>query len=145
MFLQEPHRTTRTYRALLANVGKEIFGPGHHLEPYYAAALAQYRLEFLFRSQSLDSKYKPARYHILLASRILLEPANPPLPNSHEMRKYAERLMDKFWDATEADRVFQRAARIVDKVAEGNFHRDRIRTQPFTDKLTKECLEEAKR
>lgn len=143
MFLEEPHRTTRTYRALLSNVGKEIFGPGHRLEPYYVAALAQYRLEFLFRSQALDAKYKPARYHILLAARILLEPGKPPAANSHDMRKYAERLMAKFWDVNESDKIFQQAAGIVDKVAGGNFHRDHIRTQPFTEALRKECIAQA--
>lgn len=143
MFLEEPHRTTRTYRALLGNVGKEIFGPAHRLEPYYAAAFAQYRLEFLFRSQSLAAKYKPARYHILLASRIILEPGEPPAPNSHEMRRYSERLMEKFWDANESDKVFQRAAGIVDTVAESNFHRDHIRTQPFTDRLRNKCIAQA--
>lgn len=145
MFLEEPHRTTRTYRALLSNVGKEIFGPGHRLEPYYVAALAHYRLEFLFRSQALDAKYKPARYHILLASRILLEPANPPAANSNEMRKYSERLMAKFWDANESDKIFQQAAGIVDKTAEGNFHRDHIRTQTFTESLRKECVAQAEK
>jgi hypothetical protein len=92
MFLEEPHRTTRTYRALLDNVGREIFGPSHRLESYYCAAFAAYRLEYLFRNQILDSQYKPARYHILLAGRILLEPENPPAPNSHDMKRYAERI-----------------------------------------------------
>jgi AIPR protein len=139
MFLMEPHRTTRTYRALLSNLGKDIFGPSHRLEPYYASAYGLYRLEFLFRNQTLDTKYKPARYHILLAARLLLEPSPPPAFNSHEMERYANRLMDKFWDAAVAERIFQQAASIVDAVAKGNFDRDRIRTQPFTESLALEC------
>jgi hypothetical protein len=139
MFLEEPHRTTRTYRALLDNVGKEIFGPSHRLEPYYAAAFAAYRLEYLFRNQILDAKYKPARYHILLAARILLEPTNPPAANSHEMRKYAERVSTTLWDAQKAESLFHRAAAVVDTTASGNFNRDHIRTQPFTDTLKEEC------
>ena len=38
MFLQEPHRTTRNYSALKEKVGKEIFGEGHRMEPYYLSA-----------------------------------------------------------------------------------------------------------
>jgi AIPR protein len=139
MFLEEPHRTTRTYRALLGNVGKEIFGAGHRLEPYYAAAYALYRLEYLFRGQTLDAKYKPARYHILLAARTLLEPSKPPTPNSHEMKRYADRIAEVFWDAQRAEDVFKQAAAIVDSTASGNFHRDHIRTEPFTISLKLEC------
>jgi hypothetical protein len=139
MFLEEPHRTTRTYRALLDNVGREIFGPSHRLESYYCAAFAAYRLEYLFRNQILDSQYKPARYHILLAGRILLEPENPPAPNSHDMKRYAERISTILWDAHQADDLFRRAAALVDATAVGNFNRDHIRTQPFTDTLKQNC------
>ena len=47
MFLQEPHRTTKTYRLLSAKVGKEMFCEGDRLEPYYLAALALVKLEYL--------------------------------------------------------------------------------------------------
>lgn len=139
MILAEPHRTTRTYRALLDKVGTEIFGANHRLEPYYAAASALYRLEYLFRSGALDAKYKPARYHILLAARKLLEPDEPPLPNSAKVGAYADRLAEAFWDSIKAEAVFLEAARVVDDVAEGNFHRDHIRTQPFTQELLVKC------
>jgi AIPR protein len=138
MFREEPHRTTRTYRSLLGNVGKEIFGPSHRLEPYYAAAYAAYRLEFLFRNQLLDPKYKPARYHILFAARLAAAPSHPPRANSGDMRRYAETLMQLMWDASKADRLLQDAAAAVEVAAGGNFDRDHIRTQPFTDRLKDE-------
>lgn len=139
MFLEEPHRTTRTYKALLANVGRDIFGPAHRLEPYYAAAYALYRLEYLFRSGALDPKYKPARYHILLAARKLLEPDSPPLANSRAAAVYADRLSQSFWDSNKAEKIFLKAAEVVDETAEGNFDRDHIRTQPFTETLLVKC------
>jgi AIPR protein len=61
VFLEEPHRATRSYRTLLEGVGKSIFASDHRLEPYYLAAFILYRLEFIFRNQLLDPKYKPAR------------------------------------------------------------------------------------
>jgi hypothetical protein len=85
VFLEEPHRTTRSYAALRNMLGKSIFGPDHKLEPYYLAALALYRLEYLFRNQALDAKYKPARYHILLAVRLLMTSAQPPATTSNAM------------------------------------------------------------
>ena len=65
MFLNQPDRTTKNYRVIRALLGNSIFGKNHRLEPYYVAALAHYRLEFLFRNRTMDSKYKAARYHLL--------------------------------------------------------------------------------
>ncbi len=67
MILQEPHRTTRTYRLLASQVGKDIFNNSDKLEPYYAAAFALFKLEYLFRAKRIDPKFKPARWLILLA------------------------------------------------------------------------------
>ena len=50
MFLNEPHGTTRSFRRLRDRIGQDIFNPQHKLDPYYAAGLAHYRLEFLFRN-----------------------------------------------------------------------------------------------
>jgi hypothetical protein len=139
-FLEEPHRTTRTYRALLQQLGKSIFGPQDRLEPYYYAASAHYRLEFLFRNGLLDSKYKPARYHILLAARLLTQWTPVPRANSHEMARYCEPLIKIIWDGSQSEKVLQQAAQIVEATASGDFHRDRIRTQPFTEDVKKKCL-----
>ena len=139
MFLEEPHRTTRTYRALLEKLGTGIFGPDHKLEPYYLAAFAAYRLEYLFRNQQLDSKYKPARYHVLMAARLLKAPRRPPQPNSRDMQRYCDAMQEDFWDTNQAEEVFRRAARVVDSVAQGNYHRDHVRTQTFTERVRDAC------
>jgi hypothetical protein len=139
IFLEEPHRTTRTYRALLGQLGKSIFGPDDRLEPYYYSASALYRLEFLFRNNLLDVKYKPARYLILFAARLLLNPESPPRPNSREMARYCEPLIKLAWDQSKSGEAFQRAAKVTEKIAKGNFHRDNIRTQTFTEEVKKEC------
>ena len=135
MFLEEPHRTTRNYGSLLERVGTDIFGMDHKLEPYYLAALALYRLEFLFRNQQLEAKYKAARYHLLLAARILATDQVPPRPNANQMVACCNSLVPVFATASEAEELFKRAAEVVDAAAAGNFHRDRIRTQPFTEEV----------
>ena len=136
MFLNEPHRTTRNYAALKSKVGGDIFGKGHRMEPYYTAAFALYKLEFLFRSGKLEAKYKPARFHILLAMRVLANPdPMPKMMNSKEMEKYCQKIMDALWDSTKADFLLLESARIVDEAAAGNFHRDNIRTEPFTQRV----------
>jgi len=139
--LNEPHRTTRNFKALLDKVGTSIFGADHRPESYYAAASALYRLESLFRNGSIDAKYKPARYHILMAARLLASPGNPPRPNSNEMAKFADELTEKLWDQTVAERLFTDAVAVVDEMAGGDLHRDNIRTQPFTEAVTRRCRE----
>lgn len=140
MFLQEAHRTTRNYSALKDKVGKEIFGKGHRMEPYYTAAYALYKLEYLFRSGKLEPKYKPARFHILLAARMLGNP--DPLPkfmNSYEMENYCKPIMETLWDATKSDDLITFAAEAVDAAAGSNFDRDNIRTEPTTKNVIAKC------
>jgi hypothetical protein len=139
MFLGEPHRTTRSYASLQSRVGEDIFVDGHRLEPYYVAAFTLYKLEYLFRNRKLETKYKAARFHILLAARLLATSASPPPMNSHEMERYCKTITDILWDPTKSDDLLARAAKAVDVVAQGQFHRDNIRTQPFTEKLVAHC------
>jgi hypothetical protein len=136
MFLGEPHRTTRSYRALLERVGKTIFAPSDRLEPYYVSALALYRLEYLFRNQLLDSKFKPARFQIILALRLQLTGSQLPRMNAREMERYCTPLMQTLWDPGHSETAFAEAAKVVDTVAKGNFDSDSLRVQPFTEKLT---------
>ncbi len=145
MFLNEPHRTIRSYAALKAKVGKDIFGKGHRKEPYYAAAYTLYKLEYLFRSGKLEGKYRPARYQILMATRILSN--TDPMPaldkfNSGEMKRYAQTIIDKLCDANKSDELLTRAARVVDSVAASNYDNDIIRTEPFTQKVIELAQEE---
>jgi hypothetical protein len=139
MFLEEPHRTTRSYRALLERVGSTIFAANDRLAPYYVAALALYRLEYVFRNQSLDSAFKPARYQILLAFRLLNAAQKLPRMNSREMEQYCTPLMDLLWDSAKAEAAFRAAAHAVEYVADGQFDSDRLRTQPFTEELRDYC------
>lgn len=132
IFLELPHRTTRNYKALLRTVGTDIFNVQHRLEPYYVAAYAHYKLEYLFRSQALASELKAARYHILLGFRLLANGSALPRFNSHEMRRYCQKLMEILWDDGRCRDVFQASADMIRQVAAGNMHRDNIRTEPFT-------------
>lgn len=135
MFLKLPHRTTRNYKALLRQIGTGIFNTEHRLEPYYVSAYAHYRLEYLFRNQTLKAELKPARYHLLLAYAFLTQPGNAPPMNSHEMMRYCAPIMDSLWDDDRSRDMFLSAANHVNAVAAGNLQRDHIRTEPFTNLL----------
>jgi hypothetical protein len=143
IILEEPHRTTRNFRALIEKVGTEIFGADHRLEPYYLAGVALYRLEYFFRNGTIDPRYKPARHHILLAARLLASGQRPPRANSREAARYADELVAVFWDSDKGEDLVKRAVCIVDTVAGGDLNRDNIRTQPFTQAVTDACRAEA--
>jgi hypothetical protein len=132
MFLNEPHRTTRNFAGLKAKVGVEIFARGHRMEPYYVAALALYKLEFLFRNFKLEPKYKPARYHILLAMRLLIAGYTMPAVGANAMESYCQKIADVLQDANKSEEIVLKAAQIVEEAAAGNLNRDNIRTEPFT-------------
>jgi hypothetical protein len=138
-FLSEPHRTTRNFKSLLDRVGKDIFSAEHKLELYYASAFALYKLEYLFRTQRLDAKYKPARFHLLMAARLMADGKPNSPPNSNDAAKRSLAFADLLSDPKKAEELFKKAASAVDDVANGNLHRDNVRTQPFTEQLIVRC------
>ena len=135
IFLEVPHRTTRNYKALLKTVGTDIFSAQNKLLPYYLAGFAHYRLEFLFRNQTLPPDLKAARYHLLLAFRLLCSEDSLPRFNSHEMDRYCEPIKSTLWDDVDSKAKFEEAAVHIRAIAAGNLHRDNIRTEPFTNQL----------
>jgi hypothetical protein len=139
MFMDEPHRATRSFGSLKAKVGKEIFVDGQRSEPYYAAAFALYRLEGLFGKGILERKFKPARYHILMAARVLWDSKPLPPMNSYKMEDYCKELTAHLQDDAKSSELLKMAAAIVGDVAQNDFNRDNIRTEPFTKKVLAAC------
>lgn len=139
MFLNEPTRVTRNYKGIREKVGKEIFARGHRLEPYYIAAYAAYRLDFMLRNR-FKNEYKAARYHMLMAIRYMMDPKPLPQMGSREMEKRCEAMREKMWDSTVFEAVAVDAALLVEEIvtATGDaFSRDNIRTEATTNLLLK--------
>jgi hypothetical protein len=135
MFLDEPTRVTRGYRTIREMVGDKIFKESDRLEPYYVAAYAAYRLEFLFRNHRLDSVYKAARYHLLMTFRYLVNPSRLPRMNQRDMENRCKEFMNALWDDVKADTLFTEAANIIRQVVGEPFDGDHIRTEPTKDAL----------
>ncbi len=135
MFLDEPHRTTRNFKSIKAKLGTEIFAKNQRMEPYYISALAQYKLEFLFRNGHLAIKYRPARYHMLFALRILIAGIDKPQMAAYKMEAYCKKISDAFSDPVTSDKYIAAAAQIIDTASQTlgiPLNRDSIRTEPFT-------------
>ena len=140
MFLGDPHTVARSYKIIRSKLGDDIFREDHKLLPYYVAAYALYKLEYLFRSHKVDPKYKSARYHLLYAVRLLTIPEALPPMNSRAMEECCSRIAEVLWDQAKSDDVFGLAVEAIDTaVGEQEFSRDAIRTQPFTQMVRNAC------
>lgn len=62
--------------------------------------------------------------------------------NAREMEQYCTQIRNVLSDGGKADELCARAAARVEEVADNNFHRDNIRSQPFTDKVIARCERE---
>jgi hypothetical protein len=136
MILGEPHITTRNFSQLSRRVGKEIFRDGDKCEPYYLAATALSRVEELFKIKVLDPRWKPARYQILLALRLVMDSQPLPRLNSNEMANRCSEMNEKIWDIDVFMNYLDLANEALLKIAAsesiGGWNRDTIRTEPVT-------------
>lgn len=137
LVLGEPHRATRNYKQILDQIPSEILNPGHKSAVYFAASSSLYRLEFLFRNGILERRFSPAKYHLLLATRLIAEPDVPRQLNGRQAEKWANKLIETYWNSAESEKLFKRAANDIDKLAGADLSRDRIRTLPFTEQVLK--------
>jgi hypothetical protein len=134
MVLGEPHITTRNFSQLSRRVGKEIFHDGDKCEPYYMAAAALSRLEELFKLKTVDPRWKPARYQLLLAVRLAMNAQPMPRLNSNEIVKCCGEITEQIWDTPVFLGYLVRAQVALLEIAEttGGWSRDTIRTEPVT-------------
>ena len=73
IFVEEPNQVGRYYKDLIPRIGKDIFNAHHEVNAYYTAAYVAFRLEWLFRNKKLDSTYKPFRFQLGMAARLIIE------------------------------------------------------------------------
>jgi hypothetical protein len=134
MFLDEPRRAANYYSELKPQVGKTIFNGTHKIEPYYTAAFAYYKLEFLFRNGQISVGYKPARYHLLMIARYLASTASMPALTANKIEPYAKKINEVLWDDSSALDLFKKACGVIDSVQDGApLTRESVKPQSFTD------------
>lgn len=106
MFLELPNQVGRYYKDLMPLIGKEIFSPAHEVHSYYTAAFAAYRLEFMFRNRRMDAVWKPFRFQLIMAVRMLLERNLGLDPEKKRTQKYCNAIDTIMSDPDEAQTVF---------------------------------------
>jgi hypothetical protein len=135
IFREIPHAATRSYRSIRDEIGDTIFAKGDRQLAYYYAAFSWFVLESLFRSKTLDAAFKSARYHLLLAVHLLVDPAPAPHRNSKMIEQRSQAVLEVLWDPARAEEVFKKAADVILEVTGGNLNRDHVRTEAITDAI----------
>lgn len=118
IFVEEPNQVGRYYKDLIPRIGKDIFNAQHDVNAYYTAAYIAFRLEWLFRNRKLESKYKPFRFQLGMAARLIVEKDHFLEPKKKLSSGYCD-VMDKIMlDPDRSLTIFERAVASVDKAIE---------------------------
>lgn len=143
MFLDNPHMVTSYYGTIVKKIddtGSVIFGRDHQHAPYYLAGLAYYRLDSLFNSGFLDSKYKKVKFFVLmlvtkLTSDIKLSNFN----SKARTEAYCAPIIDILNNSDKTEKLFQDAVSIIDNSGVIIDDKQLIKIKAMTDAILAEC------
>lgn len=113
MFLEQPNQVGRYYKDLTPLIGKEIFSPQHEVHSYYTAAYTAYRLEFMLRNRRMDAVWKPFRFQLVMAARLILEKNLGLDPKKRYSQSYCSAIDAVMADAEKAQGIFDLAAKAI--------------------------------
>ncbi|MCY7810520.1 AIPR family protein [Bacillus spizizenii] len=135
MFLENPHLVSRYYGTIAKEMGEKIFKKNHELSPYYTSGLTFYRLESFFRSGVIDSKYKKARYHMMMLFRLIVSGKKMCPFEQKAINKYCQKIIEVLNNNDKALEIFIEITEIVDKVVGDLTNRDLFKRKDITEKL----------
>ena len=139
MFYKNPHLVSSFFGSIAKKTEKEdseIFNKNHSYAPYYLSGLAFYRLETLFRSGVIDSKYRKIKFHLIMLFRLLGEEEDcPKLDNKRKIEHYCEVLINKLLDNEISTNLFKDAVNVVDSSALDVSDKLHIKQSSMVDEL----------
>ena len=135
MFLDLPHRVSGYYGTVRRRLGDTIFKSDHKLSPYYTSSLALYRLDTLFRNRTLDAKYKPYRWFLLMLLRHARGSGTPPPMNSAKMDEYCAPIIALLKDADLSAKAYKDLLKAAAPQIDADVNPDALKTQQMRDKL----------
>lgn len=137
MFLSNPHMVTSYYGTIVKKIGEDeslIFKKEHQYVPYYLAGLAYYRLDSLFNSGVIDSKYKKVRYFVLmLVPKIASEITPPNFCGKSKSDRYCDPIISILNNSTKTEELFKKAVSIIDASDVDINDKQLIKTKVSTD------------
>ncbi len=134
MFLDLPHRVSGYYGTVRNRIGDRMFRSEHMLIPYYTSALALYRVDCLFRNRTLDAKFKPLRWFLLMLFRKRVAGDCPQLFNK-QIEKYCEAIVEILVNPDVSATEFQKILDILESGGLPEINKDTLKTQSLRDRL----------
>jgi hypothetical protein len=136
MFLKNPHRVSRYYGSIVKTLSNQpIFSMSHKPVAYYTCAYAYYRLEHLFRTGNIDSKYKKCKFHILMLIPPLISNKKVPRFNSKDIESYCNTIIEELNDIDKSINLIERAIDIIENLGLDLNNRDLFKKQSTNDSL----------
>ncbi|MBI1348752.1 AIPR protein [bacterium] len=140
MFLESPHRVSGYYGTVRSRMKGQIFNSEHRPIPYYASALALYKLESLFRNQLIGMDYKPLKWYLLmLLPRKVL--GKPPNSSTKQIDTYCSKLIEFLLGDVHA--IKSKIEKIISLSEVGGrpeINKDTLKTQALRDQLSARVL-----
>jgi len=142
MFLENPHLVTSFFGTIakkISSQGASIFLADHSYAPYYLSGLAFYKLDSLFRSGTIDGKFRKVKFHVLMIFRFLAEESQPPPFTSHKkMDEYCKPIVDKLLDSQQCNDLFSKAVEVIEmsemNLADKQHHKQALMVDKIIEK-----------
>lgn len=145
--LFQPQRAARDHRGILSDYESTIFLDEHDVRIYHAVCYLYYRLEFLWRNQRIDNRYKTFRYYILAGIGLQMTGAT----NVFGMKKgkiatTAEAIIQLSKDEDSLKAAVIRIAQVIDErllemgISSQERIRDTIRSETFSSTFRERLL-----
>ena len=115
VFSELPNQVGRYYKDIIPLIGKEIFAADHEVHSYYTAAYIAYRLEYMFRSRRMGAEWKPFRFQLAMAARLILEKSLKLDPRRKRSQVYCSEIDAVMVDADAAQEVFESGAKAIER------------------------------
>jgi hypothetical protein len=115
VFLEQPNQVGRYYKDLTPMIGKDIFGADHEVHSYYTAAYSAYRLEYMFRNRRMGVEWKPFRFQLIMAARLILERDLKLDARRKRSQQYCSQIDAVMTDADEAQVLFDQGTKAIQR------------------------------
>jgi len=110
-YYDKPDLATRFFGSVFAELGDKLFKNSHEMKPYYTASYALFKIDHLFRTKYIDTKYRKIKYHLITMLRHEINHSRCPPFESKKCSKYCDKILDVLKD--EPDLL-----NLIDKVIE---------------------------
>jgi len=139
MFSKNPHMVTTYFGTLVKKMGdsgSKIFEPDHQFSPYYMAGLAFYKLDSLFNSGDIDTKYRKVKFYLtMLVPMIASEDDFPPLNSHRKTEKFCTPIIKKLNDSETCKKIFATAVDIIARSGAAIEDKQSLKSKKMTDEI----------